>query len=46
MIIGGSGDDIINGNLGNDIVCGGDGCDYFIFVLGLGIDEIVDFKDG
>ena len=46
LIKGGSGRDQIEGGEGLDTLIGGAGSDRFVFALGEGADEVLDFTDG
>ncbi|MEZ5721106.1 MAG: Ig-like domain-containing protein [Paracoccaceae bacterium] len=46
LIKGGSGRDQIEGGEGLDTLIGGAGSDRFVFTLGEGADEVLDFTDG
>ncbi len=46
MLMGGSGDDFLWGDLGNDTLIGGSGSDRFVLATGAGNDTVLDFENG
>ena len=45
-MLGGNGDDLLDGGLGNDSLTGGNGVDRFLLAANSGTDTITDFEDG
>jgi Ca2+-binding RTX toxin-like protein len=43
-LVGGAGRDTLSGGAGNDTLAGGSGADVFVFAVGFGIDQIMDFQ--